>query len=117
MTTEIIRDTDRLVIRWELESGEPVSIVKYFDANRQMHPAVVRIFSKTKMRSYVASELRVRERELHYASALAEEMDHIFLNPVDFDRVTIDDQPPLGGYPAAIFPREDGRIYIQRGNL
>lgn len=117
--TEIIRDTDRLIIKWKLANGDGISIIKWFDYDKQMQPAEVGIWHKaSKSHHFTSSALRVRERELHYAAAVAETVDAVFTDPADFDRIVVDNDPAVGDYPAQIFPRDDGKIHILiAGNL
>ena len=116
MTTEVIRDRNSLAIQWVVANEDRWwTVSKKFDlGTRILEPASVELSGLTRWDT--ASDARQVEAELHFSIWLAAEMDLYFTRPEDFDRVRIDDTPPLGSYPATIYPHSDGKIYIAKGN-
>ena len=111
MSTEVLRHRNSLSIRWTTEAGDEWTVAKKFNlSTRILQDATISGTFPTRFDS--SKEGRDTERILHYACALAEMMDHIFTRPEDFDRVVMDPERTLGGYPAMIDPRDDGKIYI-----
>lgn len=110
--TEVLRHRNSLSIRWPDYTGNDLwTVAKKFSlGTRELQPATVEYTGRMRFgNSRDADRTRI---ELCFAVHLAQMMDRYLQRPDDFDRVAMDNEPALGGYPALLRPRDDGKIYI-----